>query len=215
MEPVVKKENWDRFWGAEASQRYTQISWSKVRIMKTLEPFLREGMEVLDAGCGSGFFSSFFLRKGCRVWSLDYSDVSLNIARKNTEEKCATYLKADLFDSNWTTPYQKKFDLIFTDGLFEHFPHEDQKRLMGYFHAVKKPEGMIATFVPNQWSWWPIARPLVMPGIRETPFTPQRLEEIHARMQILKIGGLSVFPFRFSPEFLASKLGMILYCIAR
>lgn len=214
MNPASKKEHWDSFWGAEASQRYTRISWSKIRIMKILEPFLHEGMEVLDAGCGSGFFSSFFLSKGCRVWSLDYSEVSLEIARKNTEGKCEAYFKADLFDEVWTDSFKGKFDLIFTDGLFEHFSQEDQKRLMGYFQSAKKKEGIIATFVPNRWSWWPVVRPLVMPGIQEKPFTPQELEKLHGGMCLLKTGGLSVFPFQISPEFLANQFGMILYCLA-
>ena len=84
----VKKENWDRFWSAKSSARFTRKSWSKVRIMEVLDGVVREGMEVLDAGCGSGFFSAYFLTQGCRVWALDHSEASLKIARKTTQGRC-------------------------------------------------------------------------------------------------------------------------------
>ena len=211
----VKKENWDKFWSAKASGRFTRVSWSKRRIMETLDPFVREGMEVLDAGCGSGFFSAYFLEKGCRVWSLDHSDASLEITRKNTGGRCRAYLKEDLLNPAWTTPFRNKFDLIFTDGLFEHFPETDQKRLVQGFRSVKKEDGILATFVPNRDSWWQIVRPFVMPGIREVPFTVRALRELHAGMRPVRAGGLSVLPFRISPEkMLGSRFGMVLFYFA-
>jgi SAM-dependent methyltransferase len=215
MEQGVKKESWDRFWSAQGTRRFTQKSWSKVRIMEVLDGVVREGMDILDAGCGSGFFSAYFVNKGCRVWSLDHSEASLEIARKNTQGRCEAYLREDLFQEDWTAPYRGKFDLIFTDGLFEHFTQEDQLRLMGRFRLLKKGSGIVATFVPNRYSWWEVVRPFVMPGITEVPFTPSRLRALHAGMRILKTGGLNVLPLRLSPErLLGPSLGMLLYCLA-
>ncbi len=183
--------------------------------MEVLDDVVREGMEVLDAGCGSGFFSSYFMNKGCRVWSLDHSAASLEITRKNTHGKCEAYLQEDLFREGWTESYAGKFDLIFTDGLFEHFSSADQQRLMDRFRMLKKENGIVATFVPNCYSWWEFVRPLVMPGIKEVPFTPSRLKELHNGMRILKTGGLNVLPLRLSPEKLfGSRLGMLLYVLA-
>lgn len=211
----TKKEHWDRFWSAKGTRRFTQKSWSKVRIMEVLDGVVREGMEVLDAGCGSGFFSAYFLNKGCRVWALDHSEASLEIARENTQGRCAAYLREDLFQDDWANAFQGKFDLIFSDGLFEHFPEEDQRRLMVRFRALKKENGIVATFVPNRYSWWEVVRPLVMPEIREVPFTPSCLKKLHAGMQILKTGGLNVLPFRLSPEkSLGPRFGMLLYVLA-
>ncbi len=215
MDLSVKKENWDRFWSAEGSVRFTKKSWSKVRIMEVLDGVVREGMQVLDAGCGSGFFSAYFLEKGCRVWALDHSEASLEIARKSTQGRCQAYLKEDLFQDDWKGPFRNQFDLIFSDGLFEHFPEADQRRLMSHFNELKKENGTVATFVPNRYSWWEVVRPFVMPGIQEVPFTPSKLMELHSGMRLLKTGGLNVLPFRNSPErFLGSRLGMILYCLA-
>ena len=149
MEAGVKRENWDRFWSAKGTRRFTQKSWSKVRIMGVLDGVVRGGMDVLDAGCGSGFFSTYFLNKGCRVWALDHSEASLEIARKNTQGRCVAYLKEDLFRDDWVEAFRGKFDLIFSDGLFEHFAVADQKRLMDRFRMLKKENGIVATFVPN------------------------------------------------------------------
>jgi len=215
MDLSVKKENWDRFWSAEGSARFTRKSWSKVRIMEVLDGVVREGMQVLDAGCGSGFFSTYFLGKGCRVWALDHSEASLEIARKSTQGRCQAYLKEDLFQDGWRGPFRNQFDLIFSDGLFEHFPEADQRRLMSHFNELKKENGIVATFVPNRYSWWEVVRPFVMPGIQEVPFTPSKLVRLHGGMRILTKGGLNVLPFRNSPErLLGSRLGMILYCLA-
>lgn len=211
----VKKEQWDHFWSAKGSARFARKSWSKIRIMRILDGIAREGMEVLDAGCGSGFFSTYFLDKGCRVWALDYSETSLEITRKNTQNRCQDYLKEDLFQPDWKRPFQNKFDLIFSDGLFEHFSEEGQRRLMECFRSLKKRNGIVATFVPNRYSGWQFVRPLIMPGIREVPFTPSKLIQLHLGMHVLKTGGLNVLPLRFSPEkLLGSQWGMILYCLA-
>ena len=185
-------------------------------MMHVLQPFVRPGLRVLDAGCGSGFFSKYFLSMGCEVTALDYSDGALEIVRKRTEGKCKAYLKEDLLDPEWGRKHALQFDLIFTDGLFEHFDVQDQQRILGHLKEAKTREGLIATFVPNRFSWWEIVRPLVMPGIHEEPFTPDALRRMHGEFTLIRSGGLNVLPFVLSPESLfGDTLGMILYCIAR
>ena len=215
MRIQTEKENWDSFWKQNTGSRFTKISWSKKRIMRLLDEVLRPGMKVLDAGCGSGFFSHYFLSRGCRVYTLDYSDKALEIARRLTEGKCEAYLQRNLLDEAFGKEFAGAFDLIFTDGLFEHFTLEDQARIMNNFRNVKTAEGIITTFVPNRYSWWEIIRPLVMPGIHEEPFTLKSLLKLHGGMRILRQGGINVFPFRLSPDAaLGSRFGMLVYCFA-
>jgi hypothetical protein len=121
-----------------------------------------------------------------------------------------------LLGTDFGRQYAKTFDLIFTDGLFEHFNENEQKKIMENFVRTKRKSGLITTFVPNQYSWWEIIRPLVMPGIHEIPFTLMQLEKLHQGLEIVNKGGLNVLPFRCSPDhWLGSQLGMILYCFAR
>lgn len=212
----TEKENWDRFWKQNTGSRFTRKSWSKIRIMRLLDPLLKPGMPVLDAGCGSGFFSSYFLSRGCRVFTLDYSQDALDMARGKTENKCEAYLRRNLLDADFGEEYKGRFDLIFTDGLFEHFTADDQKKIMDNFRKAKKPEGLVTTFVPNRYSWWEIVRPLVMPGIHEEPFTMERLLALHSGMEIVKKGGINVLPIMLSPDaLLGARCGMLLYCFAK
>ncbi len=212
----TKKENWDHFWQHNAQSRFTQKSWSKIRIMRLLDQELKPGMNVLDAGCGSGFFSQYFISRGGKVYTLDYSQEALDIARRLTQDKSQAYLKENLLDPVFGDRHRGTFDLIFTDGLFEHFSEADQTRIMDNFKRAKKKSGLVATFVPNRYSWWEIIRPMVMPGIHEIPFTPGKLLRLHEGMQIVKTGGINVLPFAFSPdEAWGARLGMLLYCFTR
>lgn len=216
MSAQTREENWDQFWKLNTDSRFTKKSWSKNRIMTVLKKHLKPGLTVLDAGSGSGFFSNFFLSEGCSVYSLDYSQDALAITRKQTEGRCEAYLKENLLDEGFGSRYQGKFDLIFTDGLFEHFSTKDQRTILNNFRRSKKTAGLITTFVPNRYSWWEIVRPLVMPGIHEIPFTRKSLLQLHADMEVVESGGLNVLPFAFSPDRLLGKnLGMILYCFAK
>lgn len=216
MKSETRKENWDHFWKQNARSRFVRVSWSKIRMMKLLDGFAKPGMKALDAGCGSGFFSQYFLSKGCEVYTLDYSGEALEVAKQTTKNASKAYLKENLLDPAFPDRYQGLFDLIFTDGLFEHFSPADQRTIMKNFDLAKKTDGIVATFVPNLFSWWEIVRPLVMPGIHEKPFTMASLLALHKGMEIVTRGGLNVLPIALSPErLLGPRLGMLLYCFAR
>jgi SAM-dependent methyltransferase len=173
-------------------------------------------MRVLDAGCGSGWFSARFLAMGCRVTALDLSDEALAIAREATGGRAEAYLREDLLAESFAERHAESFDLVFSDGLLEHYAPLDQERILARFERVLSPGGLAATFVPNAHSAWTLVRPLLMPGIRETPLRPERLRVIHARLTIVDSGGLNVLPLRASPErLLGRRCGMLLYVIAR
>ena len=216
MKAQTRQENWDRFWKSNEGSRFTRKSWSKIRMTALLDGMLKPGLKVLDAGCGSGFFSAYFLSRGCEVYTLDYSAEALEMARRKTDGKCAAYLQENLLDPAFGARYAGKFDLVFTDGLFEHFSSEDQHRILENFRKTKKAEGLVTTFVPNRFSWWEFVRPLVMPGIHEVPFTPSSILSLHQDMKIVNRGGLNVLPVGLSPEkLLGSRFGMSLYCFAQ
>jgi len=216
MRGRTQKQSWERFWERPASRQFSKKSWSKIRMMALLDGFLRPGMKVLDAGCGSGFFSAYFADRGCEVYSLDYSEQALEMAREVSRNRSKAYLHENLLHPDCGAKYAGMFDLIFSDGMLEHFSPDDQRRIFENLKKMKAQQGLLATFVPNLFSWWQIVRPWVMPSIHEEPFVMKRLAALHDGMEILASGGLNVLPFRYSPErLLAGRLGMILYCVAR
>ncbi len=212
----MKESDWDRYWEGARGGRFTRVSWSKRRMEAVLEPFLRPGVRVLDAGCGSGYFSAHFVDRDCRVSTLDHSKEALEMARRLTKGRAEEYLADDLLDPSFAERHAEKYDLVFTDGLFEHFQEEEQRRILGNFIAALCPGGLVATFVPNKYSWWTLVRPFVMPGIYEKPFGRSGLLSLHEGLSIEGEGGISVWPFRHSPDrILGRSFGMLRYVLAR
>lgn len=210
------EKSWNRYWARSRGGRFTRESWSKRRILERLGRVTKPGMRVLDAGCGSGFFSARFLESGCRVTALDSSEEALALAREATEGKADAYVREDLLDPGFSDRWRASFDLVFSDGLLEHYPARDQERLLACFAAILAPGGCVATFVPNALSAWTLVRPLLMPGIREVPLRPGRLAKLHGNLAIVEAGGLNVLPLALSPErLLGGRFGMLLYVIAR
>jgi len=211
----MRRSDWNAYWSRSEGGRFTRESWSKRRILERLDPYLRPGARVLDAGCGCGWFTGRFLRAGCRVTALDRSEEALRIARDATGGGAEAYIREDLLDEGFGERRRGGFDLVFSDGLLEHFPPEKQRRIVSNLTAVLAPGGVLATFVPNALSPWRLLRPFLMPGIHETPFRAAPLRNLHGGLEMIEWGGLNVLPFRWSPErVLGRRFGMLLYVLA-
>ena len=208
-------KDWDLFW--KQDKVHINISWSKRRITSLLSNYINSKINVLDVGCGSGFFSNYFCQYCNKVSSLDYSNKALELTRKITGGK-TELICADILEQGLMENINKRFDLIFSDGLLEHFSLDKQRRILDNLYSLLNPGGRIITFVPNKWSPWQIIRPFFMPGIKETPFILKDLIKLHrkASFNIEKSGGINTLPFRVSPDRLVGKLfGMLLFVVGQ
>lgn len=209
--------DWNNYWSLDQTQKFTRISWSKKRIMRIIRPYVFADSLAMDAGCGSGFFSKYFCDHGMDVTALDYSEEALQIAKKMTEGN-ADLIQMDLVKDKALAKTDERYDLIFTDGLLEHFSSTDQDAIVNNLKSLLSDNGVLITFVPNRWSPWELIRPFFMPGIEEDPFTMKRLLDVNARngLDVLAQGGINTVPFAFSPDSLfGSQFGMLLYTIAK
>lgn len=214
---LPKAQDWNNYWGSEQTQRFTQISWSKKRICRVLQPYIFGGGKALDAGCGSGFFSKFFCDQGMTTTALDYSQTALDLAFEKTGGQ-ARLLKANLVDEQINSLTENTYDIIFTDGLLEHFSPSDQDRIIKNLADVLDENGVLITFVPNKWSPWELIRPIYMPGIKEDPFILSELIDLNERnnLRVISRGGINTVPFAFSPDFLVGPVfGMLLFTISK
>ncbi|HPB67649.1 MAG TPA: class I SAM-dependent methyltransferase [Candidatus Omnitrophota bacterium] len=208
--------NWDGFWG-HAEATVINASWSKKRVIRIVSPLLSGRASVLDAGCGSGFFSKFFCDQGLSVVSLDYSPVALSLTARCTGHR-SQIIRADLLDPSLPGLLQKKFDVVFSDGLFEHFSREEQDVMLKNLLALLTVDGLLVTFVPNRWSPWQVIRPFFMPGIKEDPFDYSGLLDLYARngLAVISSGGINMVPFRWSPDtLLGRRFGMLLFAVGK
>ncbi len=206
--------SWDDFWKRRDIK--TIDSWAKRRMKNILSAYVKPGKNVLDAGCGSGFFSSYFISCGCKVFSMDYSERALSITKEITKNRSKIYLKGDIFDRGTFLNIGEKFDIIFTDGLLEHYSKDEQDKVIINMKGLIKEGGYIINFVPNRFSFWSLIRPFYI-DIKEKPFIMGDFLDLHRRngLNIVSCGGLSVVPFRVSPErSLGRFLGMLFYCVA-
>ncbi len=179
--------------------------------------YTHPGQRALDAGCGSGFFAKYFADQGMTVTAFDYSPVALNITKHTTQERVPTVC-GNLLTESLPSLLDGRFDLIFSDGLLEHFPQPDQDTIMQNLISVLNEKGFLITVVPNRWSPWEIIRPIFMPGIEERPFVLSQLDNLHTRqgLKIIQRGGLNTLPFAFSFEGLVAKyFGMLLFTVAQ
>ncbi|MFA5059948.1 MAG: class I SAM-dependent methyltransferase [Candidatus Omnitrophota bacterium] len=208
--------DWEQFWKTTNHYTAPKISWSKKRVLDVIKPYVVAGKNALDAGCGSGFFAKHFYDAAMATTALDYSPKALEITRQLTGGR-VKIIQEDLLKPHLSSRISERFDLIFSDGLFEHFLPGEQDVIMKNFISLLNPNGVVVTFVPNRFSPWEIIRPFFMPGIDETPFVPRGLASLNERngLKILGSGGVNVLPFFVSPEkFLGKYFGMLLYTIS-
>jgi ubiquinone/menaquinone biosynthesis C-methylase UbiE len=129
-------KKWDKFWkygdvGATPTRKNLFKKFKEVRLLNNAK--------ILDAGCGSGTLAKFWKDQGYDVVGLDISDKSLEI----THIKGIGCIKGDVTKG---FPFRNNtFDLIYSDGLLEHFV--DPKPVLGEMFRVSKK--YVITIVPR------------------------------------------------------------------
>lgn len=210
------KNPWEKFWRDNYRQNQ-RISHSKKRIIGVVEKYVGNFQTALDAGCGSGFFSQYFVSRGLKTYAVDSSEQALKLTSHKTQGKAVT-ISANFVSDPMDKFLKEPVGIIFSDGLFEHFTSNYQDLIMKNFISILQPGGIIITFVPNRWSPWELIRPFLMPGIGEKPFTFQGLINLNNRngLAVLETGGINTIPVPWSPDKIFGKqFGMLLYTISK
>lgn len=105
--------------------------------LKLLNP--KKNEKILDAGCGSGFFSISIKNNGSDIFGIDISHAMINELRKRgINGKVADMEKLNL---------KKKFDKILCSGALE-FTKHPQKVIRGFSKHLKKG-GIIVLIYPK------------------------------------------------------------------
>ena len=215
------KEGGNSFWNSKSKEinRDLRARPRQKKAINILDRYVRRGVIVCDAGCGSGFYSGYLLSKDCKVYCIDYSEKAIELTKEITEGKAEEYLVSNLLDDSLGLKFRNTFDLIFSDGVLEHFSYVEQKKLMGNFITMKKENGIIVTIVPNILTYWEPIRHICenIPGVWEKAFTMRGLISLvkQSGQEIIEKGGVQVLPFNYSPEFLARWIGSSIYVVSR
>jgi ubiquinone/menaquinone biosynthesis C-methylase UbiE len=103
--------------------------------LKMLPP--REGMDVLDVGCGTGIQLASYKEARCRVSGIDVSQAMLNVARRRLGER------ADLRLGDATRmPYPDgAFDLVLAATVLHEMLPEVRGTVLDEMERVLRPDG--------------------------------------------------------------------------
>lgn len=98
--------------------------------------YLPHGANVLDAGCGSGRDSLYFMRQGYRVTMLDASAAMCRCAEKLTGQKALHKTFAEI-------NFDKQFDGIWANASLLHVPEQELEKVLKILHRALKEDGVL------------------------------------------------------------------------
>ena len=204
--------------------------------LRHLEP----GRSVLEAGCGWALCSFALAERGMSVTAVDISEKLVHDLKRLQSELGGAYASNLTFvawDIFRLPELQKAFDAVISDGTYEHFLRdEDRRTILENVRAVLRDRGAFIVAVPNLHN--PLFRFVVdqkMPTMH--PFTIQALTQELSRggFRVLETGFSFVNPgfeqwlksrwmaapihavnaiFRLLPRSVKKLLGAHLYCVA-
>ena len=119
----------------EGVRRMTQFFSEELRRLNiNLEAF--RDRPVLDAGCGTGEIASFVASHGPAVVGLDFSEGSLEYAKRTSEN--VRFLRGSILDAPLRT---EQFDFIYSHMVLHHTG--DPERGVGELSRVLRPGGLL------------------------------------------------------------------------
>jgi len=147
---------WDNFW----AQKQAEAIYPPVTdIVKELQKFVNpQDKKVLETGAGTGRDGIRLSRLGADVWLLDYSKMSLKLAQQylnNNED-----VKLVMADALKTPFKNQSFDIVFHQGLLEHF--KDPVSLIRENYRILKKGGFLLVDVPQTFHLYTFIKNILM-----------------------------------------------------
>jgi len=143
------KSHWENFW-SEKKEFHEVYSNSDRVLRNVLNVTELRDKRVLEVGAGTGRDSFGMVEHGAVVFMLDYSINSLNIIKRiATEEK----VEVNPVGGNaFSLPFPDgSFDLVFHQGLLEHFRETQANNLLKENIRVLKTGGFLLVDVPQRY----------------------------------------------------------------
>lgn len=119
----------------------TRIRKDAIKSIKFFSNFVSKSANVLDIGCGRGYFLDEMKRLGwLKLAGLDYSNVIVDFAREK--------LKLNVFVSDiYRIALKKKYDLIILNQVIEHL--DDYDKVIKKLNYILNRKGYVYIATPN------------------------------------------------------------------
>ncbi|HUI30934.1 MAG TPA: methyltransferase domain-containing protein [Candidatus Acidoferrales bacterium] len=143
------KSHWENFWSEKKEVREVYSNDDRV-LRNVLKVADLRGKRVLEIGAGTGRDSFGMVEHGASVFMLDYSKNSLSIINSiAAQEKIDV---SSIGGNAFSLPFpDDSFDLVFHQGLLEHFRENDAKNLLKENVRVVKSGGLLLVDVPQRY----------------------------------------------------------------
>lgn len=142
-----QKAVWDQLWSGDVSYHWDPLSQV---IFETISKYMGScrGMEIMEAGSGTGKISLHLASEGAHVTLVDYSEKALENSRVAFQKANCTgnFVHADI--RRLPAPAHQ-FDLTWNAGVLEHFSFEEKVTILREMARVTKTGGTILVFTPH------------------------------------------------------------------
>ena len=151
-----EKQHWETFW--DEKQDVDEVYSNAGRVLEHLSRIIElDGKLVLEIGAGTGRDSFPLAQRGARVVQLDYAVNSLKLLKKVSESERipVQILGGDTF----ALPFRDgTFDIIFHQGLLEHFRPDVASKLVQENVRVLKKGGLLLIDVPQRYHVYTVVK---------------------------------------------------------
>lgn len=115
------------------------------QIKQTLKKIIKEGMNVLDIGCGTGISSKYMGELGAEVIGVDISDELIKFAMNESAHQNVKYIVEDATQIN----LQMSFDAITIIDSMEHIPRQKIDDFVTTIHRHASKKSIIYINIPD------------------------------------------------------------------
>jgi 2-polyprenyl-3-methyl-5-hydroxy-6-metoxy-1,4-benzoquinol methylase len=120
------------------------------QVLRQLNPYLSEGLKVLDLGCNNGNLSLYMASKGCNVLGIDIAKNAIESARRSADYNRIYNVRFESMDFLLEWDKQNFFDFVLCSHVIEHIPRDDQ--FLNKISLSLRPKGKLLLFTPVTYS---------------------------------------------------------------
>lgn len=209
-----KKESWDTVWHRkdlftriiDAGREFYNIFFRRL-LMRHLTP----ESEMIELGCGSSTLSLSIAKNITRFTGIDNSPEALALSEKYASAKNlnnVSFVYGDIL--SLPDELKNKFDLVWSQGLMEHF--SDYLPVVRAHYEAAKPGGTVLLSVPYQYSyiypWYLLTRNKIL--ARFWPYIEQRFLTLRELRELGKQVSKNYKAYFLKPTIAGILLGIVI-----
>lgn len=195
------KNNWEKYYKGISED--IDYYFPQEDLVEAVTTFLKKDInnsKILELGCGKGLESMELEKRGADVTVVDYSETAVNSFKKRCVD---SGVEIDVIQQDITSLNipDRRFDLIFSSGVLEHF-HNPDEIVKKQFELLEN-NGILIVDVPNKYTLYTVIKKILMKlnlwnAGWETEYSPKDLENLLKRnnFSIVDVFGRDLLLFK-------------------